>query len=140
MQEAAERLDRKADMPEGFNLDDYLASGMLDFSESGEKIRLVALFDADAAAHLRETKLSEDQTMEAEDDGRVRVTATVNDTPQLRWWLLAFGSAATVVAPVELCAHMAVVANAMREAYRVPPQNDKRPSTVTKTDNKEYRS
>jgi predicted DNA-binding transcriptional regulator YafY len=65
-------------------------------------IRLDARFTAAAANHLHETPLAEDQRIGDEADGRVRVRATVADTPQLRWWLLGFGDAVTVQAPAEL--------------------------------------
>ncbi len=62
-------------------------------------IELEALFDADAAFHLRETRLSEDQVLTDQPDGRVLVKARVRDTGELRWWLLGFGDAVEVLRP-----------------------------------------
>lgn len=39
-----------------------------------------------AAFHLKERKLSEDQVLKETADGRVRLSATVADTAELRWW------------------------------------------------------
>ncbi|WP_406681633.1 WYL domain-containing protein [Rhodoferax antarcticus] len=39
------------------------------------------------------------QKTEAEADGRVRLTATVNDTRQLQWWLLGQGDGVEVLGP-----------------------------------------
>ncbi|HRX70866.1 MAG: hypothetical protein KDJ22_02495 [Candidatus Competibacteraceae bacterium] len=46
--------------------------------------------------HLLETRLSEGQVVQDRDgdDYHFWLTATVNDTSQLRWWLLSFGSIA----------------------------------------------
>lgn len=87
----AEKLDTPARRPPGFDLDAYIRRGEFSMPFSNQLIRLEALFDADAARHLRETRLSEDQVLEDQPDGRVLVKATVQDTGELRWWLLGFG-------------------------------------------------
>lgn len=51
---------------------------------------------------LRQTRLAVDQQMEPETDGWTRLTATVNDTWQLRWWLLGQGAGIEVIGPAEL--------------------------------------
>ena len=71
--------------PAGFNLEKYLSEEQALQYPWGGEILLYALFDAEAAAHLRETRLSARQTLRDYADGRVRVTATVRDTEQLRW-------------------------------------------------------
>ena len=40
--------------------------------------------------------------MEAQEDGWMRVTATVNDTWQLQWWLLGQGADVEVCKPEKL--------------------------------------
>ena len=100
--ERASMLDAPALRPKGFVLATYLAeTGVLNFG-AGKTIRLDALFDAPAADHLLETPLSHDQTIKDAGDGRVRVRASVLDTPQLRWWLLGIADGVEVVAPVAL--------------------------------------
>lgn len=55
------------------------------------------------AKHLEESPLSTDQTIhKIEDSNRYEVTATVNNTEQLRWWLRGFSSGIEVVEPTEL--------------------------------------
>ena len=54
------------------------------------------------ANYLAETPLSADQKIEPEADGRVRLTATVNDTWQLHWWLMGQGDGIEVCAPMAL--------------------------------------
>jgi hypothetical protein len=82
--------DEKARKPKGFVLDDYLANGGLGFG-SGKMKNLKAIFTKEAGEHLYESKLSEDQVIKVLPDGRLEVTATVADTPQLDWWLRGMG-------------------------------------------------
>ncbi|MEO5344260.1 MAG: WYL domain-containing protein [Gammaproteobacteria bacterium SHHR-1] len=99
-----EPQDQPVSKPEGFDLDSYLASGSFDYpTEPNKHIRLVAQFKREAALHLEETPLSEDQVITPIDNGEwVRVEATVLDTQQLRWWLLGFGKSSVVTGPNEL--------------------------------------
>lgn len=111
--------DRPRRPPPGFDLDTYIRMGGFEYPE-GQPILLVALFQNDAAWHLRETPLSADQKILDEDDWRVRLNATVNDTPLLRWWLLGFGSSVEVLEPLALREKMATTARQMAWRYREP--------------------
>lgn len=84
----------------------------------GEPIQLVALLQLGAAQHLYETPLSDDQQFVDEDDGQVRLAATVNDTSSLRWWLLGFGGRVEVLEPAALREEMADTARRMAWRYR----------------------
>ncbi len=97
-----EILDAAAKVSEGFNLDAAIASGLADFANQGEPIQLVLRCTEGVAAFLAETPLAADQKIEPEADGWVRLTATVNDTWQLHWWLLGQGAGVEVCAPMEL--------------------------------------
>jgi len=90
---------------------------------SGEAIRLIVRFYRSAGLHLLETRLSEDQVVQDRDgdNDHLRLTATVNDTAQLRRWLLSFGSNVEVLEPVELRAEMTRNAYWMHQAYSKPP-------------------
>ena len=114
-------LDDAASYPKGFELDRYIASGAMDFG-NGEKIRLETLFTAGAATHLDETPLSRDQTIKPAKAGWVKVTATVNDTSQLGWWLSAFGDQVEVLKPAHLRESMAASAIAMVRLYSKKPR------------------
>lgn len=78
--------NEKARKPQGFVLDDYLAKGGLGFG-SGKMKKLQVVFSREAGEHLYESKLSKDQIIKELPDGRLEITATVADTPQLAWWL-----------------------------------------------------
>jgi len=109
-------LDKSASIPDGFSLDDYIASGELHFSVGGT-IQLKALFSADAAFHLDERPLSDDQTVLEQTDGRMLVTATVQDTSELRWWLLGFGDRVEVLEPSALRNIFVEIVSNMSGAY-----------------------
>jgi len=114
--ERARIAAEKARRPKGFELAAYLKDGWAHYG-TGKSIRLDARFTAAAADHLHETPLAEDQRISDEADGRVRVRATVADTPQLRWWLLAFGDAVQVLAPATMRQWFAATSKAMAATY-----------------------
>lgn len=101
--EGATVLDEPSVPPEGFDLDDKVAKGIWDFG-AGERIKLRLKFSEGKGEHLNETALSDDQIIEEEPDNPdgLTVSATVADTPQLRWWLLGFGAGVEVLEPAEL--------------------------------------
>ncbi len=99
-------LDSAAKTPNGFNLDKAIACGLADFAHQGAPIQLEIRCEEWVAAYLAETPLSADQTAKEEADGWIRLTATVNDTWQLRWWLLGQGAGIEVCAPETLRAEI----------------------------------
>jgi predicted DNA-binding transcriptional regulator YafY len=113
---SARVLDEKASKPAGFDLNREVerSQGM---GGSGEPLRLVARFWKRAGLHLLETRLAADQVVGDEDDDHFRLAATVNDTAQLRWWLLSFGSKVEVLEPVGLREEMANQAYWMNRLY-----------------------
>jgi predicted DNA-binding transcriptional regulator YafY len=115
---SVESLDERARKPKGFKLDKYLESGALGFPLAGEKtIKLKALFNKHAAAHLHESPLSLNQTITEQDDDDVLVAAEVLDTHQLRWWLLSFGEYVEVVSPKSLRKDFAEMTRNMASYY-----------------------
>lgn len=87
------RLYEPLQRPADFDLDRYIAGGALQFG-NGQTLRLQARVSEALARILRETALSVDQTL---NDGVL--TATVQDSWQLDWWLLSQGDAITVMGP-----------------------------------------
>ncbi len=114
---SAECIDVPARLVEGFDIDAYIANGGLGFGGDGDKIRLEALFEAGAAEHLAETALSADQVLAPTKDGRVRLKATVVNTPQLHWWLLGFGESVEVLRPGRLRKAISGSIEAMAKQY-----------------------
>lgn len=110
----AQVREEAARYPKHFSLDEQIEQGEWAFG-SGKKIKLEAIFSAEHGEHLYETPLSKDQKIDVLPDGRLRVTATVADTPQLVWWLLGFAGGVEVKEPQKLRRAMgAALLNATR--------------------------
>ena len=95
IQRAARTYERR-NKPVGFDLDAYIATGALQFG-NGDSFQMEALISPSLARLLAETPLAADQRIE--DD---RLTATVLDTWQLRWWILGQGDGIEVLQPAAL--------------------------------------
>jgi predicted DNA-binding transcriptional regulator YafY len=119
--QSAKLTAHKASKPTDFNLDAYIATGALGWNTAGgcdsEAIVLKARFAAATAVHLRETPLSQDQVMTDESDGYALVTASVQLTQQLVWWLLGFGDAVEVLEPLVLRTQMQGTVRRMAAHY-----------------------
>ena len=116
---SAQILDDRVEYPTGFSLDRQIELGTWGFGQ-GEMIKLEAIFAPGYGVHLYETPLSTDQQIGESDDGQLRITATVPDTPQLKWWLLGFGGGVTVIAPTSLRKAIALTISVMAEIYPNP--------------------
>jgi len=112
----AEVLDAPTDAPKGFDLDEYIASGELDFVISGS-IKFKAIFSKEAAFYLEERPLSDDQCMTDYTDDTVMLTASIHDTSELRWWLLSFGNQVEVLEPKEIRSDMKNIIQSAAKFY-----------------------
>jgi len=69
----------------------------------GDTIRLKIRFSNQSdVQRLRESPLVENQVIKELSDGKFELTASVEDTLQLRWWLNGFGARVEVLAPKAL--------------------------------------
>lgn len=103
---AATLLDEAAIYPKGFLLDEKVDAGVWGFGD-GKKITIELLFEPGYGDHLQESLLSKDQQVEEMDGDKLKITATVADTQQLRWWLMSFGAGVEVISPPNLRTEMA---------------------------------
>lgn len=111
-------LDTPAETPNGFNLSRHIRDDrQFSYPRNPGALALRVAFDADAALHLRESRLARDHQATGMDDGRVLIEATVADTADLRWWLLGFGGAVEVLEPASLRDEFQRQAEAMRALY-----------------------
>lgn len=109
--------EEKTNIPAHFSIDEIIGSGALGFGE-GKLIKLDALFSREVGEHMQETLLSADQVVTPQEDGKLRITATVTDTPQLVWWLLSLGDGVEVVRPKALRQSIAETAGRMCTNYQ----------------------
>jgi predicted DNA-binding transcriptional regulator YafY len=109
--------DRIVRVPDGFNLDDYIAHGEFDLP-FGDEIELTLKINGFMKQLLSETPLSETQSIQDLDDDYFLIQATVKDTGQLRWWIQSFGSSIEVIEPLDLREEFAQEARALMAIYR----------------------
>ena len=97
----AEPTGQPATIPPDFDIDRYEAKGHFQFG-NGKTLKLKAQVSQWLARILDETPLSDDQTLRADGDEQYKLAATVQDTWQLRWWLLSQGPGLQVLRPKRL--------------------------------------
>ncbi len=100
--------DEPAVIPDSFDLNQYLDAGGMGFAhplfknlpKRGKKTQIKLVFNGSAGTNLNESRLSTDQIITQDTDNDTQtVTATVNLTSQLVWWLRGFGKKLTVIEP-----------------------------------------
>jgi predicted DNA-binding transcriptional regulator YafY len=93
-------LEKSASIPEGFTLQGYIESGEFSYPVTKiENIRLKALFQRKASAHLHEIPITGKVHLKEFDDDRVLLEAEVLVNRELRCWLRGFGAEVEVLAP-----------------------------------------
>lgn len=97
---SATLLEDEVKWPEGFSIDSYIQEGHLHFGD-GSDISLKLWVDKSLGAILHESPLSTDMNMKECGEG-FEVKATVQDTLQLKWWLLSRSREVKVLAPKTL--------------------------------------
>jgi len=98
-----EILDEARQLPTDYDLDREMQKGFGDFMIAEETLQLELRCADYVIGFLRETPLSIDQTISAfDDEGYAILRANLNDTKQLRWWLLSQGAGVEVLQPAGL--------------------------------------
>lgn len=119
----AEKTDKQAVHPDDFDFQKFITDNhiLANFTgnKSFESIQLKFVADNWVARHLSESRLSKDQKIERIDDESSTVTATVQETEQLFWWLLGFGARVEVLKPNELRNKMANSVKVLADKYAV---------------------
>ncbi len=113
----AELLDEPRKVPKRFNLDRYIQEGAFGFPVAKGTIRLVALFEEQAALPLQEATVGRNQKVSEQSDGRTRLETTVPDTVELRAWLRGFGDLVEVLKPASLRREFRATAERMTVRY-----------------------
>ena len=95
---AAEARENPISIPIDFDID-KVASASFQIKLQSAPLRLVLRFDKHESRRLEEAPISVDQTISPLDDAWVRVTATVDDTVQMRRWIKSLGNLVVVEKP-----------------------------------------
>lgn len=113
----AEIQQTSAISPKGFSLDAYIQQGEMN-QPVGPTILLRFMLDNFAAIQLEECPMAADQQIQdSEFEDYKLISATVQDTLELRWWLKSFGDEAVVLEPPELVEHFRKVAENLHANY-----------------------
>ena len=110
--------DTPLQSPPGFNLQHYLHSGALQFS-NGEKVMLKARVNHYLSQLLQETPISADMTLSPTESDWQLLSATVHDGWQLRWWILSHCNSMEVLAPTNL--RQQIVAS-LKQSFALYPE------------------
>lgn len=97
----ATELDEPRQNPVGFSLQQYIQDGAFSYG-SGQSFELkLRIFSEEVARNLLESPLSREQVLT---NGEIpaELSAKVDDSWQLRWWLLSLGELVEVVHPLAL--------------------------------------
>ena len=98
-----ENTTNKIKKPADFKLQKYIDKGNFLFPENGnDKIELLIKVSQYWADYLHENKLSNNQSIKKDADNSSNLSATVQNTQQLKWWLLSMGSDVEVIQPKAL--------------------------------------
>jgi predicted DNA-binding transcriptional regulator YafY len=115
-----ERLSgHRAIRPHGFDVDQWLADGGMGVPRQGaaRSFVLEARIRGPRSETLDEAPYGKDQVVTPDVDGWKRLRVTVNNTEQLRWWLLGFGADAEVISPSDLRAEMQLILGRLSRLY-----------------------
>lgn len=113
----ARKLVEPFKYPKSFTLAAHIESGAFNLSLC-ETIRLRLAMFYGAHQHLVDRPLSRDQQISEPDaEGTVIVSATVQNSKRLYWWILSFGANAQVMEPAGLRAELREEVEAMRRLY-----------------------
>lgn len=112
---SAIELDDAVITNEGFNIDDFIANGKMGFGKC-KAINLKAKISKGMKSILEETPLSPDQKITEENDVYI-LSAPVEDTWQLTWWLLSQCDVIEVIGPGSLRSKIKKKLNKAGENY-----------------------
>jgi predicted DNA-binding transcriptional regulator YafY len=135
---AVQVLEERFDPPLGFSVGKHLAHAWGIWT-SQQPVDIVLRFDSSVARRVRETVWHPSQRLEELPDGGVRVRLLVSEPTEIRHWILGWGRACQVEAPLSLREQIAAEAQAMAEAYESEPAaaeagiapSEPRPATPT---------
>ena len=110
-----ELIDENFEMPENFNIDEFMKSSFGVFH--GHSVRVRIWFAAEVAGYIREKIWHETQNIEVQEDGSIIFEAEVAGTEEIKFWVLKWGAKARVLAPTSLCEEIRFEAEAMLKSY-----------------------
>jgi len=105
---------------ESFDLTTYMKNSFGVFKGDGD-VEVVVRFNAQVARYVEESQFHESQKLKKQKDGSVIARFRLSTTEEIKWWILSFGSSATVLEPSELRKELADELEEMLRRYRDTP-------------------
>lgn len=105
---------------ESFDLTTYMQNSFGVFKGDGD-VEVVVRFNAQVARYVEESQFHESQKLKKQKDGSVIARFRLSTTEEIKWWILSFGSSATVLEPAELRKELADELEEMLRRYRDTP-------------------
>jgi predicted DNA-binding transcriptional regulator YafY len=103
------------ELPEDFNVDDFMQSSFGVFRGKPEKVRI--WFAADVAGYISERTWHETQKIVPQNDGSIIFEAEVAGTDEIKFWVMKWGSNALVLGPQALREEIQSEAKAVLQNY-----------------------
>jgi proteasome accessory factor B len=107
--------DQHFEVSQDFDFDRYIGSSFGVIADRAVRVRI--RFDPRWAGYVEERTWHDSQRFEKARDGRLELCMDVGSTPDLRSWILSFGSGAEVLEPLELRAQVARELEGARARY-----------------------
>jgi predicted DNA-binding transcriptional regulator YafY len=95
-----EPTDQKFEIPESFDFDSYMSSSFGVIADQAVKIRI--RFERSWTTYVQERSWHDSQQFQELAGGKLELSLDVANTPDLRNWILSFGSGAEVLEPKAL--------------------------------------
>ena len=123
--QSLETTDETYELPEDFNLDEYMQASFGIFH--GEPVRVRIWFDAEVAGYVSEKTWHATQRIESQKDGSIIFEAEVAGTTEIKYWIMNWGSKAVALSPDSLRAEICTESEALLKNYEKLPAQFKRP-------------
>jgi len=100
--ETIEALEDTYEIPKGFRIDRFLRNAWHMIPEPGKDREIVVRFDPLVAQNVAEVQWHSTQQIDWNKDGSIDYRVKVSGIYEISWWILGYGSRATVRQPQEL--------------------------------------
>lgn len=115
--QSAKVKEQKAEAPQDFGIDAYIAQGP--FQLGGDEATVRLRFTQFAGHALLDAPIGQDQVVHTQtEDGQVELSAKVRVSPQFKAWVLGFGASVEVLAPEGLRREVGEALDTAGKAYR----------------------
>jgi len=117
--EDAATVERRYEVPETFDVREYLNESFGIFSPSGESKQVRVHFAAQAAGSVKESRWNRSQKFVDGNDGSTVMSLKLRNLDEIKSWILSFGPLAKVLEPSELIESLRRDVKQMHDSYNL---------------------